>query len=296
MRYTTNMIGIVFALLCALFVGIAQVSLKKSYKVLPPSIAFLFDAAFGLIIWVPLAIFMGVASGANFWEAFMFAIVSAILSEAVVFYALSHGGLAVTATVLATYPVYTIIFSRLLNKEILSSEIALFVMLAIFGSVIASLPDKLKKSEFKLNKAIAWPFIAAIGIGFSDAISKGYINRSADFSFLLMLGFVQIPVALAYLRLEKQSLSKSIEGVIKRFGEYKFSLLGGLFNIIGTGFLWLSFSYAPASIASPITGSSGALTVLFSRLFLKEKISRIKYFGIILAFVGVIGIAILRSG
>lgn len=294
--YTTNMVGVVFALLCAVFIGFSQISLRKSYRELSPSVAFLFDSIFGLLLWVPLAIFMGVASGANFGQAFIFAVISAILSEAIVFYALSRGELAVTATIITTYPVYTVIFSRILNKELLSAGTVVFVVLAILGSIVASLPDKINKYEFRLNKVVFWPFIAAISIGLSDTISKGYINRSGDFSFLLMLGFVQIPVALAYLRIEKESLIKSIKGVIKRFKDYKFALIGGLFNIIGTGFLWLSFSYAPASIASPITGSNGVFTVLLSRFLLKEKMSRIKYLGIFLAFVGVIGIAVLREG
>lgn len=289
------MIGVIFALLSAVFIGFSQTSLRKSYKELSPSVAFLFDSIFGLLIWVPLAIFMGISSGANFGQAFVFAVISAILSEAMVFYALSHGELAVTATIITTYPVYTVIFSRILNKELLSTGIIIFVVLAIIGSIIASLPDKINRSELKLNKAVLWPFIAAVCIGLSDTISKGYINRSEDFSFLLMLGFVQIPVALTYLRIEKESLLNSINGVIKRFKDYKFALIGGLFNIIGTGFLWLSFSYAPASIASPITGSNGVFTVLLSRFLLKEKISKIKYLGIALAFIGVVGIAVLRN-
>ena len=289
------MIGIIFALICAVFIAFSQLSLRKSYQNLPPSIAFFFDAIFGLLIWIPLAVFMGISGSASWGEAFYFAVVSAILSEAIVFYALSHGELAVTATVLATYPVYTVIFSRILNNEILSLPVTFFVVLAILGSLIASMPDKIKGTELKLSKGIIWPFIAAICIGFSDTISKGYINRSSDFSFLFSLGFVQIPIAIAYLKIEKQSLVKSVEGVFKNLNNYKFALLGGLFNIVGTGFLWLSFSFAPASIASPITGSNGALTVLFSRLILKEKILVKKYIGILLAFIGIIGIAILRT-
>jgi drug/metabolite transporter (DMT)-like permease len=289
------MLGIVFALLCAVFIAFSQLSLRKSYQELPPSVAFFFDAIFGLLLWVPLAIFMGISGNVSWSEAFLFAFISAILSEAIVFYALSHGELAVTATVLATYPVYTVIFSRIFNNEILSLPVTLFVVLAIFGSIIASAPEKIKKDELKLSKKVAWPFIAAVCIGLSDTISKGYINRSNDFSFLFSLGFIQIPVAIAYLRIEGQSVVRSIEGVIKKLSNYKYALLGGLFNIIGTGFLWLSFSFAPASIASPITGSNGALTVLFSRFILKEKISARKYLGILLTFIGIIGIAVLRA-
>lgn len=277
------------------FIGFSTTSLRKSYKELSPSVAFLFDSIFGLLIWVPLAVFMGISRGADLGQALLFALISAILSEAMVFYALSHGELAVTATIITTYPVYTVIFSRILNKELLPTGIIIFVILAIIGSIVASLPNKINKSELKLNKAVLWPFIAAICIGLSDTISKGYINRSGDFSFLFMLGFIQIPVALAYLKIEKESLFKSIKGVLRKFGDYKFAMLGGLFNIIGTGFLWLSFSYAPASIVSPITGCNGIITVLLSRLLLNEKISKIKYLGIALAFAGVNGIAVLRE-
>ncbi len=289
------MLGIIFALLCGVFVALSQITLRKSYKELKPSIAFFFDAVFGLLIWVPLAVLMGISTQVNWTSAIIFAVISAILSEAIVFYALSHGELAVTATVLATYPVYTVIFSRIFNNEVLSSRVLFFVCLAIFGSIFASLPEKFKKEEFNIHKGIVWPFIAAVCIGLSDTISKGYINRSDDFSFLFVLGFVQIPIAVAYLRIEKKSLIKASKGVLMHFNEYKFALMGGLFNIIGTGFLWLSFSFAPASIASPLTGTNGALTVIFSRILLREKISSKKYLGIFLTFIGVIGIAILTS-
>lgn len=289
------MIGIILALLCAVFVALSQITLRKSYKELQPSIAFFFDAIFGLLIWVPLALVMGVNMGVGLKEAALFALISAILSEAFVFYALSHGELAVTATVIATYPVYTVFFSRILNQEILSPQLLFFVAIAIFGSVYASLPDKIKRSDFNLRKIATWPFLAAVAIGLSDTISKGYINRSGDFSLLFMLGFLQIPVALAYLRIERESVVKAVVGTLRKANLYKYALLGGLFNIIGTGFLWLSFSYAPASIASPVTGASGALTVMLSHYVLKDRISLRKYLAIIVTFVGIIGIAILRS-
>lgn len=289
------MIGIVLALLCAVFVALSQITLRKSYKELQPSVAFFFDAVFGLLMWVPLALIMGVNFGVSLQEALIFAVISAILSEAIVFFALSKGELAVTATVLATYPVYTVFFSRILNHEQLTTGLLFFVGVAIFGSVWASLPDKVKKTDLKLRKEIVWPFVAAVCIGLSDTISKGYINRSGDFSFLFMLGFVQVPVALAYLRIERESVVKAIKGTVRKFNSYKYALLGGLFNIIGTGFLWLSFSYAQASIASPITGASGALTVLLSHYVLRDRISIRKYIAIIVTFIGVLGIIILRT-
>lgn len=287
------MLGIIFALCAALFIALAQIALRKSYKEFKPSVGFFFDALFGLVLWVPLALVMGVTFGVSFEQAIFYAVISAILSEALFFYALSHGELAVTATVLATYPVYTVLFSIILNDEVLTPELLFFVMLAILGSVVATIPDKLKKSELKLSKAIVWPFLAAIGVGLSDTLSKGYIARSGDFSFLFALGFIQIPVALAYLRLERQSVISTVKGAVHDFNLYRKALIGGFLNIVGTGFLWLSFSYAPASIVSPITGASGALSVMFARFAFAEKLSVRKYLGILLALVGVFGIALV---
>lgn len=290
------MIGILLALGCAVFIALSQISLRKSYRELKPSIAFFFDAVFGLAIWVPLAYFMGISAQVSWREVFIFATISAILSEAIVFFALSKGELAITATILATYPVYTVIFSRVLNSETLSSGLMFFVGLTVCGSIWASLPDKLNRGEIGLKAQVVWPFIAAVCIGLSDTISKGYINRSDDFSLLFALGFVQIPVAVAYLRLEKESLVGSVKGVLSNFSGYYYALVGGLFNIIGTGMLWLSFSYAPASIASPITGVNGALTVVLSHYVLKDRVSFRKGMAIFITFVGVLGVSILRVG
>jgi drug/metabolite transporter (DMT)-like permease len=289
------MIGVILAIFSAIFIALAQVSLRKSYKDLKPSIAFTFDAIFGLLIWVPLALIMGVNFGLSLWEAVVFATISAILSEALFFYALSKGEIAITATVLATYSAYTVLFSWILNGETLSKALLCFVIITIAGSAYATLPERIKKSDIRLRKEIVWPFIAAVGIGLSDTISKGYINRSGDFSLLFMLGFVQIPVALAYLKLEGESIKRAVTGTINRIRDYKYSLLGGFFNIVGTGFLWLSFSYAPASIASPITSANGALTVMLSYFLLKSRVSWKKYIAIIITFVGVVGIAILQA-
>ncbi len=289
------MLGIILALLSAVFIALSQVALRRSYKDLKPSVAFFFDALFGLAIWAPLALAMGVSVGVDWQQAILFAVISAVLSEAIVFWALSHGELAVTATILGTYPVYTVIFSYFLNGEVLAPILAVFVVLAIVGSVWASLPDRPKRTELRFRKELLWPFVAAVCIGLSDTLSKGYINGSGDFSFLFALAFVQLPIAIAYLRIEKEKIRHAVIGTIKRFNTYKYALLGGLLNIVGTGFLWLSFSFAPASIASPITGASAALTIVAARFLLAEKIVLWKYLALAVTFVGILGIAVLRS-
>ena len=82
------MLGIVIAIISAVFMAAMQILLKKSYKELDPSIAFFFDAMFGFLIWIPTGILFGATLG-GIKDCLMYAIISAILSEALVFFALS---------------------------------------------------------------------------------------------------------------------------------------------------------------------------------------------------------------
>lgn len=59
------MIGIGIALLSAFFMMGMQILLKKSYKELDPSIAYLFDMMFGVIIWIPIGFVFGATFSRN---------------------------------------------------------------------------------------------------------------------------------------------------------------------------------------------------------------------------------------
>lgn len=282
--------GIVAAIYASFFLALAQISLKKSYRDLEPSVSFFFDALFGLLIWLPLSLLMG-ANITHFPQAFLYAVISAILSEAFYFYALSKGQLSITSILLASYPIYTIFFSFLINRERLSITQLLFLGLTIAGTLISYLPSKLSRDELRKSNALFWPLLAALAIGFSDTLSKHVINQTSAFSFIFALALVQVPVALIYLKIEKQKVGSILKNVSQKPNDFKFPLFGSAFNIIGTGLLWLSFNHTLASIASPITATSGALVVLLAGLFLEEKITIKNLFGLILIFTGIMGIS-----
>jgi len=285
------MFGIVAAIYSSFFLALAQGSLKKSYKDFEPSVAFFFDMIFGLVLWIPLSIYFGI-NFQNIIHALPYAIISAVLSEALYFYALSKGQLSITAILIGSYPIYTIFLSYLINNERLTFFQVIFISITILGTLITYLPSKLNFKELRRSGALIWPIIAAIGVGFSDTLSKRIINKTLDFSFLFSLSIVQILVSLIFLRIEKQKISNSIKKVLLNFNLYKNAVSGSLFNIIGTGLLWISFSKTLASIASPITATSGAIVVLFAIIFLDEKISIRSVLGLMLVFIGIMGITV----
>jgi drug/metabolite transporter (DMT)-like permease len=284
------MTGIVLAIYASFFLALSQGSLKKSYREFPASVAFAFDALFGVLLWVPLAIILGIHPE-FLLPAIPYAIVSAILSEALYFYALTKGQLSIAAILLGSYAIYTLIFSFLLNGERLTNFQLIAVLVTIMGTLIVYWPSKLSSAELKKTGAVLWPLAAAVGIGFSDAWSKRFINQTNDYSFLFVLALVQIPVAIIYLRIERQEFWGSLRATMSQLTQYKQALAGSFFNIVGTGFLWLSFSLTLASIASPITATSGAIAALFGIFLLDERLTWKSAIGLLMVFAGILAIS-----
>jgi drug/metabolite transporter (DMT)-like permease len=282
--------GIIAAIYASFLLAIGETSLKKSFRDFVPSVGYFMNAVTGLLVLTPISLLLG-GSYRNFLHVLPYAIISAILSEAFYFYALSKGQLSITSILLSTYPIYTIAFSYFINGERISSKVWPFVITAILGTLLSYLPSKLSKRELIASQALVWPLLAALAAGFADTIAKRVINQTSSFDFLLALSVVQIPVGLVYLKLEKQNIKESFRAVQKRPGDYFHAIAGGFISIIGTGLLWVSFNYVDASIASPIISTSGALIVLFATLFMDEKMSWRNAFGVVMIFIGVMGIA-----
>ena len=285
------MLGIIIAIMSAVFMAGMQILLKKSYKELDPSVAFLFDMLFGLIIWIPIGFIFG-ATLNGVVDCLIYAVISAILSEALVFYALSKGNLSVATVLISTYPVYTLLFSLLINNEKLLTLQIVFILITIIGTILTAFDSDFKIKNMK-NISILIPFITAVAIGLSDTLTKGIINSTSSYDFIVAIALVQIPVALIYLLIAKQKLGTIIKELKEGVKEYKYSIRGSLLNVLGTGCLLISFNYTYASIASPLTAIYTPFVLIYSFAKLKEKINKINLCGVILALIGAFGIILI---
>src|SRR5690606_12558513 len=133
---------------------------------------------FGLLIWIPFSLILGF-NFSDVPKVLVYAFISGILSEAFVFYVLSKGEISITGTIFASYPVYTIIFAILLLGESLQPMHWLFVFITIIGTLIASLPKKIIKSELRKKAYVFWAVAGAVAVGLSDTISKGVIDQTS---------------------------------------------------------------------------------------------------------------------
>jgi len=281
--------GIIFGLLAAVAQAVSYTILKKSYQSLAPSVAFLFDACFGLLIWIPFALIVGFDFN-HLPLVMMFALISALLSEAFVFYVLSKGEISITGTIFSSYPIYTILFSLFINQERLLPWHWFFVGLTILGTVIVSWPEKITKQELKKKAIVLWGIVGAMAVGLSDSLSKNVIDKTSAEAFLAALALAQLPVALVYLKLEKQNLGQ-FKNTIRQFNRYKYAIFGSLMTVVSLIFLWLAFADTYASIASPLTATYPGIMIILAYFFLKERIKLKDLLGLIVIIVGVVGIS-----
>lgn len=284
--------GIFFALASCILVGIANVILKKSFKDFSPSIAFFILAIFSLLIWLPMGLILGVQF-TNIFFGFFVGLISAALGQALYIYVLEKGEVSITATLLSTYSVYTIIFSMFFLGERPSVPALVCIALTIVGTIIVSLPERFDKKDFKHVPLILWGVVAAVAIGAADTLTKFYIDQTSVGSFLFYVSLSQLVVSLIYLRMDKQPLSQ-FKDILHKLREYKLPLLGSLFIAVATMFLFLSFDFTLASIASPIAASAPIVTVVLALIFLKEKITVKNWIGLVLVFISLIAIGIVN--
>lgn len=285
--------GIVFAILTCVLLGVGNVILKRSFKNFPPSISFFTFSIFSLFLWAPLGLFLGVDFNDMLLGLFV-GFMSAILGQAIYFFVLEKGEVSITNTILSSFSIYTIIFSMIFNNERPTLLTLLFIGLTILGTIIVSLPERYNKKELGEISIILWAVFAAVCIGAADTLGRFYINKSSVGSFLFYVAGAQVVVSFLYLKASKQPLNQFVD-IFKHIKEYKFALIGGLCISLATMFLFLAFNYTLASIASPIATSSCVITVLLALIFLKEKVSAKNWVGLVLVIISVIAIGIVSS-
>ncbi len=281
--------GVLYAILAALGQGLGYTLLKKSNEDTPNSISFAFDTLFSVMLWIPYTLFSGI-NFQNLIHVLPYAFLSAIIAEAFVFYAFSKCQLSLGGTIFATYPIFTLIFSKLILKEDLSIIQITLITIILLGIFMITLPQRKIKNTLVKSATLLYPLLGSILVGLSDTVSKNSIDHTDAQTFLLALGVSQIPVAIGYLRIEKQSLKKVVNTMLN-IKRNRYSLLSGLTISLSMIFFWKAYETTLTSIASPITASYVAFILILSLGFLKEKISKKDLIWSILTILSVIGLS-----
>ena len=186
-------------------------------------------------------------------------------------------------------------------KEVYGIPFYVAVVLIFVGIIVLSIDEikesKGKREEFKKKNGLKKLFILGImfplvyslfdGVGtFLDGI---YLDKmeiiSADSALIVYEYTFLIYSIFTYFYLKKKNPKEKI------FNEWNL-IAAAMCEMVGQVFYVFSMA-ENATIAAPIIGSYCVLTMLLSRIFLKEKLSKTEYVGIFLVLAGVITLAVL---
>lgn len=209
--------------------------------------------------------------------------------------------LSICSPIQNTSGVITAILLLIFFKETLSLPAYIAILLIFIGIVMLSIiqlnENKEERVEYKKNNTfkriltltilfpLAYCFIDGLGtfldgiyLDYGSLISEDAALVSYEYTFLIY-GII----TYIYLRTKNEKVNLLDE---------KSKLLAAIFETIGQFFYVFAMS-GSSVIAAPIVGSYCILSMLLSRVFLKEKLTKKEYVAIFLVIIGIIILGIL---
>lgn len=263
----------VLSLLAAVFWAVGQVLVKKGFETIPPLYNNIFSNTVIIVTHiVPVLLLSGFRIVAPPLPILVVIVVQAAFYHTF-YYAISKGEVSLTATVVAGYPVFTILPSCLFLHETLSFIQICGVGLVIAAVVLVALPVRaaagMKKEGVKKSSWIAWGLACSILIGTGDFLAKFSIDRIGAYSHVFFLAAISNPMGAANYLIDKKA---------RRFPS-PFSkkavptLLGITVVSIGTLFFLIAMGSGKASLVAPVSSIYPAIIALLATKFLGERVT-----------------------
>lgn len=236
-------------------------------------------------------------------EAWAWAVLAGLLntfSGLALYRSFELGVLAIVAPIAASYPVLTVMLS-LESGERLTPAHAAGLAAAIVGVILAAVTFSSTNSGTSagveipgthhrkhLLRGVPWALGAAIGFGFLfwvlgfrvmpvfGGFASVWVIRLVTFSTLTLLA---VPLRLPAVAGQQVSIPK---------GSTLWLLAGiGLMDTAAFIANNLALKHAEVAIASVLSSLYGAVTVLLAALFLREKLEKTQWAGVVLIFLGI---------
>ena len=270
------MIWFPLALSAALCWAVGAVLVKQGFTTVAPLWNNIVNNILALLIWIPVVLLLS-KSRINLPSI---GVLCTILAASVLFqffyYSLSRGQVSLTGTVIAIYPMITVLLSYLFLGERLSGLQYLSVGLILVGGVAVAFPNKKQFLHTDGLSWLPWGLAGAFCLGTGDFLSKSSINQIGSYSHIFFLSLVAMGLSGINYIIDKPNRP------VPRFFTRSFlpSFVGILLHLMGALCFLLAFDYAPVSLISPVSSVYPALLALLAVRFLKDKVNLIQGIGI----------------
>lgn len=283
------MIWFPLALGAALLWAVGGILVKKGFAGVTPLWNNILNNLLSLLVWVPAALALnGFRMPLPPWRILLVILGAAAIYQ-VFYYSLSKGQLALTGTIMAGYPLFTILWTHLFLGERLVSWQYGGVALLLLGGVLIALPRRLAPGAVRDLSWVLWGALGAASLGSGDFLMKLSADRIGPFANIFFLALLNNLTSGVNYLLDRANRKKPRV----RSRSFLFSVLGIVVHLLGALAFLSAFGYGPASLVSSVSSVYPALLVLLAVLFLRERISGLQAGGIgaIVTGLAVVGLA-----
>ena len=288
--------GIVLGLVGAVCWGVADFLARFSSRRVGAYRTLLFMQVFGFL---GLSAYLKWTHGfaqiaAHGWKPWAFGAIAGLLNmvaSLALYYSFQIGVMSVVAPVSSSYPALTVMLA-LLSGEHIQALRGIGLAVTLVGVVLASTsfaadkvdaPARGNHPHARLAKGVVWAIVAAIGFGF----------------LFWFLGFHVVPVlgsviSVWMIRLTSFTVlvlaaAPSRQTITLPRGSVWWLLLGiGLLDTAAFVFNNAGLRTGQVSVVSVLASLYGAVTVVLSWVFLRERLERSQWLGIVLIFAGIV--------
>ncbi len=283
--------NIIFPIMAIFFYGLSPVFQKSALKRIPlPHLFFIH----GFVIFILYSIIYILLHDKPIDGNIIWAVFSAVSSAIgfIFFYeALKVGNTSIVTAISSAYALFTVLLSTIFLKEkIILIEIVgiAIIILSIISLNLSHLKNNNGKKKEDFNwQSILFPLLATICWGAWGFFSKKAVNQTGEINTLLVFGiiaFIFFPI-YGFIKLDR---TKKIQFT----KDYKLGILIGIISVFVVGTASFSFYFSVQfyriAILAPIVSIYPGVTLIFSILFLKEKINFKQIVFILLIIFGVI--------
>lgn len=194
------------------------------------------------------------------------------------------GNVSIIAATMNLWAVFTMLFAFLFMGQRLSVTQTLGVFLILSGATLAALDwNSIKQQGFQLSQGVREAILGAFFFGIFWNISE---IVSEQIGWLVSTTLTKLGIVLFLLLVSfytKQEIKLTDIPVRTKF----VVLLMGIIEVAAVGLVNYGLTIGDAILITPIASALSIVTILLAVLFLKEKVSTVQGFGILMAIVGI---------
>jgi drug/metabolite transporter (DMT)-like permease len=284
--------GEVLSFTTAIVWSIAVILFKKSGESVSPLGLNLFKNSLAMVLMPPTMLIFGQAlfRQAPFFD-YALLLLSGVLgigiADTFFFKSLNMLGAARSAIVDCLYSPIIILLSIVwLGERLTVVQVTGAVLIVSAVLAIGREKGPIEITRRRLWMGILFGVLSMLAMGVGIVMIKSILNRSPvlwAIEIRLVGAAVSLFVILGYNKQRKMVLQSIME-----VASWKYMIPGSILGTYIALMLWIGgMKYTAASISSALNQTSNVFIFIFAAIFLKERITRYKFIGIVLAVLGV---------